>query len=719
MLAALAEQRDVHLWLPHPSPVLWERLAGLAGTVPRAGQRPTPRRRPVRTAGRQPAARQPRPGRPRAAAPAARALDRRPTTTIPRAPTGDAARRRCRGAPRRPAGAAHPPTSARRPQPAGARLPRRRPPGRGPARGPRRAARRRPHARASRRARDVPRHRGLRAAHLGDVRPRRRGRRGRRPPRHRLRVRLADRSLRQTNPLLGTLADVLDLAGGAGHRERRCSTSPARRRYGGGSGFADDDLDRLRGVGRARRGAVGARRRAPGAVRARSRSSRTPGGRGSTGSCSARRWPRTTCAGSALALPLDDVDSSDIDLAGRLAELVDRLGAVLDALAGEQPARRLARRARATRSTCSPTSRQTDAWQSAQAAPGARRRRPRRRRQAGEPPLSLRRRTRPARRPPRGPAHPGQLPHRQPHGVLDGADAVGAAPGGLPARPRRRRLPAQGSVDGDDVLARDPCVGERDPRSEDRQLLLDAIMAARRAPGRPLHAAPTRARTRPAARGPGRRARSTLVGRWPDRRRQPGRAGALVTRHPLQPFDPRNFVPGALGTGGPFSFDVRPRSAAPSGAARAATAGGRARCRAAARRPDDAEVELLDAGRASSSTRCRGFLRQRLGVDLARDEEAELDDALCIEPVGPRPVGGRRPAAACAAGRRRRVDALPAGGVAARHAAARALGRASSTRSWPRSSRSWWPRRTCARPPAGQWTSPSTCPTRERRGSDG
>ena len=32
--------------------------------------------------------------------------------------------------------------------------------------------------------------------------------------------------------------------------------------------------------------------------------------------------------------------------------------------------------------------------------------------------------------------------------------------------------------DGDDLLARDPLVGERDPRSEDRQLLLDALCAA-------------------------------------------------------------------------------------------------------------------------------------------------------------------------------------------------------------------------------------------------
>ncbi|HYG92548.1 MAG TPA: hypothetical protein VD859_03095, partial [Nocardioides sp.] len=35
------------------------------------------------------------------------------------------------------------------------------------------------------------------------------------------------------------------------------------------------------------------------------------------------------------------------------------------------------------------------------------------------------------------------------------------------------------TADGDDALARDPRTGERDPRAEDRQLLLDAVMSAR------------------------------------------------------------------------------------------------------------------------------------------------------------------------------------------------------------------------------------------------
>ena len=39
-------------------------------------------------------------------------------------------------------------------------------------------------------------------------------------------------------------------------------------------------------------------------------------------------------------------------------------------------------------------------------------------------------------------------------------------------------FPRVGASDGDDLLARDPLTGERDPRSEDRQLLLDATLAA-------------------------------------------------------------------------------------------------------------------------------------------------------------------------------------------------------------------------------------------------
>ena len=76
--------------------------------------------------------------------------------------------------------------------------------------------------------------------------------------------------------------------------------------------------------------------------------------------------------------------------------------------------------------------------------PGAARAGPGRRRRgrAGRQPAAAHRRPRDARRPPRRPADPGQLPGRQPHRLHDGPDAVGPAPRGLPARARRRGLPA-------------------------------------------------------------------------------------------------------------------------------------------------------------------------------------------------------------------------------------------------------------------------------------
>ena len=59
------------------------------------------------------------------------------------------------------------------------------------------------------------------------------------------------------------------------------------------------------------------------------------------------------------------------------------------------------------------------------------------------------------------------------------ADALGAAPGGLPARASTTACSrGRAAPDGDDLTAADEWVGDRDPRSEDRQLLLDAVMAA-------------------------------------------------------------------------------------------------------------------------------------------------------------------------------------------------------------------------------------------------
>ena len=63
-------------------------------------------------------------------------------------------------------------------------------------------------------------------------------------PGHRIRVRLADRALRKVNPLLAVLAQVLELAGtrlGASAVLDLCAQPPVARRFG----FTADDLDRL------------------------------------------------------------------------------------------------------------------------------------------------------------------------------------------------------------------------------------------------------------------------------------------------------------------------------------------------------------------------------------------------------------------------------------------------------------------------------------------
>ena len=63
-------------------------------------------------------------------------------------------------------------------------------------------------------------------------------------PAHRLRVKLADRSLTQTNPLLGVAAELLAIAGSrvtASQVLNLAQAAPVRARFG----FTDDDLDTI------------------------------------------------------------------------------------------------------------------------------------------------------------------------------------------------------------------------------------------------------------------------------------------------------------------------------------------------------------------------------------------------------------------------------------------------------------------------------------------
>jgi len=188
-------------------------------------------------------------------------------------------------------------------------------------------------------------------------------------------------------------------------------------------------------------------------------------------------------------------------------------------------------------------------------------------------------------------------------------------------------FPRQSTRDGDDVLARDPWVGERDPRSEDRQLLLDAICAAEEH----LVITYSGADERTGAPVPPAVPLGELLDALDRTATVSGKRrvrDVITTHHPLQPFDPRNFTGGSLGSSGPFSFD-------PLGFAGAvAAAGVRTEPAPFLDRPLPSEQQPVDVSLAALMSLlehpARGFLRQRLQVGVTWKEE-EPADALPIE----------------------------------------------------------------------------------------
>ncbi len=147
--------------------------------------------------------------------------------------------------------------------------------------------------------------------------------------------RLADRSLRQTNPVLGATAELLALA------DARLTASqvlgfaallPVRQRFG----FDDDDLERIsewiRTMGT--RWGLDADHRAPYDLAAVEAGTWEAGIRRLLLGIAMTEDDQRLVGGT---LPLDDVDSGDIDLAGRLAEMVGRLGDTVRALTDPRP----------------------------------------------------------------------------------------------------------------------------------------------------------------------------------------------------------------------------------------------------------------------------------------------------------------------------------------------------------------------------------------------
>jgi exodeoxyribonuclease V gamma subunit len=188
-------------------------------------------------------------------------------------------------------------------------------------------------------------------------------------------------------------------------------------------------------------------------------------------------------------------------------------------------------------------------------------------------------------------------------------------------------FPRQSIADGDDVLAREPRTGERDVRTEDRQLFLDAICSAQEH----LIISYTGTDPRTGADVPPCVPLSELLDAVDATAVTPdGSSGRehVVIKHPLQPFDPRNFLPGELGIPRSFSFDpsalagagaaVQPRTAPPPLVADRLPSA-----------PTRETVGLDDLVRFFQQP-VRGFLRQRLDISTAAEEE-DPADALTVE----------------------------------------------------------------------------------------
>ena len=364
-------------------------------------------------------------------------------------------------------------------------------------------------------------------------------------PAHQLRMRLADRSLVQTNPLLGVATQLLSLAGSrvtASEVLNFAQAAPVRARFG----FTDDNLEDITGWVRQAnvRWGFDQQHRRPYGVDFVHNTWRFGIDRVLAGvamSDDAHAWIDST-------LPLDDVSSNRVELAGQLAEFVDRLQRTVSSLTGARPLRDWLA-ALTDGITMLTRIGDADAWQTSQmerefgdvlADAGDR---------AGTlmrlPDVKALLERHLAGRPTRANFRTGTLtvctmvPMRSvPHRVVC---LVGLDDGVYPRR---------GVVDGDDVLARNPMTGERDIRSEDRQLLLDAIGAATEKlvityTGANAYSGQPRPPAVPLA-----ELLDTLDVTTPKSVRD-----AIVVRHPLQPFDIRNVIPGRLVPEVPFTFD--------------------------------------------------------------------------------------------------------------------------------------------------------------------
>jgi exodeoxyribonuclease V gamma subunit len=369
-------------------------------------------------------------------------------------------------------------------------------------------------------------------------------------PGHRLRVRLADRSLRQLNPLLALVSRLVALAESrveASALLDLCAAPPVARKFG----FSQDDLERLHDlVPRAGvRWGFDADHR---------RQFQMGEFRQNTWAAGLERlllgvtMDETDQHFIGTTLPLDDVDAGDVDLVGRLAELVARVALLTEGCNAVQPLNawvELFKQAIELLAAVPPT----ESWQLSHAyhelgelalATD----------HAGDVALHLAEVSALISDAFRGRASRANfrtgtltvctmLPMRSvPHRVVC---LLGVDDGVFPRKP---------PPDGDNIINADEWIGDHDVRSEDRQLLLDAIMSAQERLVVIFSGCDPRSGSEIPPAVP--------IGELLDAldataRTQDGCAirSKITTRHPLQPFDASNFIPGELGSHAGFSFD--------------------------------------------------------------------------------------------------------------------------------------------------------------------
>ena len=521
-------------------------------------------------------------------------------------------------------------------------------------------------------------------------------------PERTLEIRLADRALRQTNPVMGVLAEVLELSSAritATEVLDLAGRDPVRRRFR----FSDDDLYRLEEWvnGAFVRWGFDAAHRSSFQLEGIAANTWQAGlDRILLGVTMADERQRLFGA----TLPLDDVDSGDIDLAGRLteflraapsrrstrspasapmAEWAGTLAGISDSLVATTPADAW-QRAQLTalldelvdeateEDTTSGVALSCDDIRSI---------------------LSERLKGRPT----RANFRTGHLtvctlvPMRSiPHRVVC---LLGLDDGSFPRHIER---------DGDDLTARNQRVGDRDVRSEDRQLLLDALLAAQD------HLVVTYS---------GRDERSNLrrppavpVGELLDVvehtvRTPTGRVrDAIVLEHPLQPFDTRNFERDALVPDRPVELRLAPPGRCPR---RPRPAPRRAAVPRPPARPVRLQPHRARSARALPAS-SRAGLPARAARHLARQQDPGLRGRHPDRPRRAGAVADRRPCPAGAPGRSRASTRAwrPSGpGVRCRRGS---WPTPSWTRSPPRSTT--WSRRGSTRRPRRRSTRTSTCP---------